>query len=150
VADETAKHTPHDPDKVYSHVLQEYRARLVNGPCSDDEAILSICDTATGEAVGLVWISFRQEGSHRAAFIEEIEIFESKRGKGYGTKAIKALGNASLERSIDIVSLFVQPENIPAYALYRKLDFEPGRFEFVCWKQIALQPHTADMDMPRR
>jgi ribosomal protein S18 acetylase RimI-like enzyme len=144
VADETAKHTLHDPEKIYIHVRQDYNARFRNGLSSDDETILSICDAATREIVGSVWVSFRQEGSDRAAFIEEIEILKSKRKRGHGTKAIKALGNSSFGRSIDVVSLFVQPENVPAYALYKKLKFEPGRFEYVYRQQSAQQAGPPD------
>lgn len=144
IAEQTAAHSFHDPGRVYAHVRQEYQERFSDGPCSDDEAILTVDDVETHETVGLVWTSFRQEGPDRAAFVEEIEIFESKRGKKYGTRAIRALGNSSFGRIIDVVSLFVQPENVPAYALYRKLEFKPGRLEFVCHASSTQQSRPAD------
>jgi ribosomal protein S18 acetylase RimI-like enzyme len=78
--------------------------------------------------IGTIWTSIREEGAERTAFIEEVEISPSERGAGYGARTIKALGNESYGATVDVVSLFVQPENVPAYALYRKLEFQPGRF----------------------
>ncbi len=111
-------------------IAHQFEERFVHTPLPTDETILALINAKKWEAVGLLWGSFHQEGSDRAVFIEEIGIFQDARRKGFGTQAIKALGNSSFGKTIDVVSLFVQPENLPAYALYKKLAFQPGRYEF--------------------
>ncbi len=93
VAMKAASFYGHEVEKVFNHVRQEYRKQFSNGPCSDNESILCVLGVAKQEEVGILWISFRQEGADRAVFIEEFEIWKPHRGKSYGENAMRALGN---------------------------------------------------------
>ena len=121
----------HNVDMVYAKIREDYEKRFSVGLISDEERIQCIVDNKNGNQVGILWTSLHQEGAVRASFIEEIEIYEESRNRGYGQKAVRAIGNVSYGRRIDVLSLFVHPDNIPACNLYRKLGFQPGRFEFV-------------------
>jgi ribosomal protein S18 acetylase RimI-like enzyme len=50
---------------------------------------------------------------------------------------------------VTVVSLFVQPENQPAYGLYKKLGFTPGRYEYAYWRRCAQQGAPVDAGKPR-
>jgi ribosomal protein S18 acetylase RimI-like enzyme len=145
-AEQAAERTHCDQKKAYLEVRQEYAERFAGGAISDDEAIMEICDASTGDSVGLLWTVVAQQGPDLAAFVEEFEIHESERGKGCGTKTIRAIGNASFGRPVTVVSLFVQPENEPAYGLYKKLGFTPGRYEYAYWRRCAQQPLSPAVD----
>ena len=64
-------------------------------------------------------------------FIQELEIFKAFRKKGYGKNALMALGYFSFFYPAEVAALFVQPEHTPAFNLYKKLEFQPGKYEFV-------------------
>ncbi|MCC5831403.1 MAG: GNAT family N-acetyltransferase [Phycisphaeraceae bacterium] len=130
-AEATAMHRQIERDDVIGHVMDDYRTRFSNGSIASSEAILSIVDRPASRAVGLIWLSFHTEGDSPTAFIEEIQIEPAYRRKGYARRCIRSLGSMSLARPIDVISLFVQPENIPAYLLYQSLGFEPGRSEYL-------------------
>lgn len=65
--------------------------------------------------------TWSQEGGGIVCWIEEIFVKENNRGKGYGTKLIEyVLNNVNATR----FRLEVEPENVKAVSLYKKLGFE--------------------------
>ena len=126
-----ASKTGHDQSKVAKSLYDENRGTFSSGSIIRNEAILRITNVAD---IGYIWISVHAEGDLVAAFIEEFEIFQDQRRKGLGSAAINAIGNSTFPFQVRKITLFVQPENVPAWNLYRKLNFTPGNCEMVKYK----------------
>lgn len=78
------------------------------------------------EPIGYVVLTlgFSLEYHGQDAFIDEIFIKASHRGKGVGTKVMEFVEAASRELGINALHLEVERANVPAQNLYRKVGFE--------------------------
>lgn len=78
------------------------------------------------EAIGYIVLTFGYslEFLGRDAFIDELYIRESHRGKGIGTKAIQFVEGVCPSLGIQALHLEVDQENTRAQSLYRKVGFE--------------------------
>lgn len=74
-----------------------------------------------GEAVGSLWVNHKPD--QRRAFIYDIEIDETQRGKGYGEATMRALEGALRPMGVTHIGLSVFGFNTTARALYDKLGY---------------------------
>lgn len=123
--------TGHDQSKVAKSLYNDNRELFSSGSILEDEGILGITNAVD---VGYIWVSVHAEGDLTTAFIEEIEIFQNQRRKGLGSATVNAIGNSTFPFQVSKITLFVQPENVPAWNLYRKLNFKAGNCEMVKYK----------------
>ncbi len=123
----------HDVDRIRRHIMDEFLSTFPDGAQNHDEAVHALVDEQTQCIVGTMWTSLHDQGGEATAFIEEFAIDAAVRGRGHGERALRAIGNASYQWPVVSLSLFMQPENIPAYRLYQKLGFASGRYEYVLY-----------------
>ncbi len=60
----------------------------------------------------------------RDAFVDELFVTPSHRGRGLGRRALETIEEACRELSVQALHLEVEKENLPAAELYRKRGFE--------------------------
>jgi ribosomal protein S18 acetylase RimI-like enzyme len=93
---------------------------------SDDSLgrVWLIC--SEGEAVGylVLTLGYSLEFRGRDAFIDELYIRESHRGRGLGKRAIKFIEEACRALGVQALHLEVQRANTAAQAFYRRAGFE--------------------------
>jgi ribosomal protein S18 acetylase RimI-like enzyme len=99
-------------------IAADLAERFRSGSCPGPEGIRTVIDGDVGDEVGVIWTSDHDEGGRRSVFIEEFAIHPHCRRKGFARRALLAIGDPRSGLSGDILSLFVQPENQPAWALY--------------------------------
>ena len=82
-----------------------------------------VCD---GEDVGYVVLSYicSLEFHGTAAFIDELYLRESHRGKGIGKRTVEFIEEYCRSQRIDALRLEVERSNTRAWSLYEKLGFE--------------------------
>lgn len=97
--------------------------QLLNEPATG--LVLLARDPRSGAAAGygIVTFGFDIEHSGRDAFITELFIESSYRGRGGGRQLLDALLSTLRARGINAVHLMVRPENTPARALYESREF---------------------------
>ncbi len=78
------------------------------------------------EAIGYVVLTlgYSLEYHGRDAFVDEIYICQSHRGKGIGAQAIKFVEEACRRLEVQALHLEVERENTKAQAFYHKVGFE--------------------------
>nr|WP_321524211.1 GNAT family N-acetyltransferase [uncultured Cohaesibacter sp.] len=77
-----------------------------------------------GNRVGTIWFAVQSQFDQKSAFIYDIEIEETMRGRGYGRAAMQALEDVATGMSLSSIGLHVFAFNERALALYRSQDFE--------------------------
>ena len=105
---------------------------------------LWLIDAGDQLAVGYLAVSFgfSLECGGREAFVDELFVLESLRGKGVGTKAIQHAIAECAREGISALRLEVTKENPDALKLYLKLGFQDlGRHLLTRWI-----PETHDAD----
>ena len=105
---------------------------LVNDPLQG--RVLLICDGDA--AVGYLALTFGYslEFHGRDAFIDEVYIRPSHRGRGWGTRAMRRAEMIARSENIRAIHLEVGRRNIAAQALYRKLGYaDHDRYLMTRW-----------------
>lgn len=100
----------------------EFNQLLPDGLKSKDHYLFTLIDGENQEDVGSLWINVQEDGIE--AFIYDIKIHESKRGRGYGKEALKSLDSYAREKDISKISLHVFGHNKVALSLYQNTGFE--------------------------
>ena len=88
------------------------------------------------EAIGYVVVTFGYSLEYRGrdAFIDELFIVDSYRGKGVGSKVMQFVLEACPDLDIQALHLEVERDNGAGQALYRKFGFEDhGRYLMTRW-----------------
>lgn len=97
----------------------QVRGLLPDGLQTAGHAIWIVEDA--GRRVGVLWVQTRQ--AERRAFIYDIAIEESERGKGYGSATLAALEDALRPQGITHIALSVFGQNSVARSLYDKMGY---------------------------
>jgi GNAT superfamily N-acetyltransferase len=79
-----------------------------------------------GAAVGyfVLTLGWSLEYGGRDAFVDELFVSPSHRGRGLGRRALEAIGEACRELGVQALHLEVEKENLSAAELYREWGFE--------------------------
>jgi ribosomal protein S18 acetylase RimI-like enzyme len=102
----------------------DFAELLPDGRDTPEQHLWTVTDAATGAAVGSLWINVRDRGIGRAAFVYDIEMDESQRGKGYGRATMLAGEVAAKELGATTIGLNVFGFNTVAIGLYTSLGYE--------------------------
>lgn len=78
-----------------------------------------------------ITLGYSLEYHGRDAFVDEIFLRESYRGKGIGTQTFAFLEAACRQLEVNAVHLEVMPENRTAYDFYRKLGYADRQSSFL-------------------
>jgi ribosomal protein S18 acetylase RimI-like enzyme len=99
-------------------------ARLLPDGLATKDAYLRLArDTASGDRVGIFWLSLIPRGAETAAFIYDIEVDDGLRGRGYGRAVMLAGADLARELGSVQIGLHVFAHNEAAIALYTSLGF---------------------------
>lgn len=92
---------------------------LPDGPRTGNHEVLTL--HAHGEPVASLWLYFNESADE--AFVYDVIVSESYRGKGYGRKIMMQAPARAASRGLGQVRLHVFEQNQPAIGLYRKLGY---------------------------
>lgn len=95
---------------------------LPDGLHSKEQFLYSMKDD--GRSVGILWFGVRGAEDNRKAFIYDIVVNESERGKKYGERALKLLEVEVKKIGLSHIGLHVFGHNLVARNLYEKMGYE--------------------------
>lgn len=101
----------------------DFERVLPDGLQSKNNFLFSLTN-GEGKKVGTIWYCIRGEKNNQKAFIAEIFINESERGRGYGKAAMLAIEAHAKSQQLNNIELHVFGFNEAAIKLYRSLGYE--------------------------
>ena len=127
---------PADAETVFAMLRQFYA--FSGYPLDETAARAALVRLLADDSLGRVWLiedagatvgylvlcfGYSIEFHGRDAFIDEVFLLESHRGRGLGAAAIEAVMDECRDLGVEAVHLEAEHDNAPAIALYRKLGF---------------------------
>ncbi len=103
---------------------KEFADLLPQGPETAGQHLFTITDAASGASVGMIWFAERGAPQVPHAFIYDLIIWESERGKGYGKAAMLAIEPEVLALGLHRIALHVFGSNQTAIGLYEHTGYE--------------------------
>ena len=122
-AREGAKATGMPADEALEFAGKQIRALLPEGRSTLGHHFRNLVD-AGGKTVGILWFAERPSKTPPDLFIYDIQVARTERGKGFGTNAIRRLGEEAPGLGAAAISLHVFETNQPAIRLYERLGYE--------------------------
>lgn len=107
-------------EEASERAREEYGELLPHGLKTDRHALLDIVDATSGECVGGVWVGLRPP---HAAFVYDLYLRPSVRGRGLGRGAMRAAAEWCRARGVVRFGLSVAGHNTVAIHLYESLGF---------------------------
>lgn len=98
---------------------------LPHGTETEGHFLYSVADAATGEEIGTVWISLRDQGPGRVVWIYDLEVLGPYRRRGYATSILAAVESKARELGAGRVELHVFGHNAAARSLYERSGYAP-------------------------
>jgi ribosomal protein S18 acetylase RimI-like enzyme len=108
-------------DDVRVEVKKQVKQILNHGLSTQGHFLYNILERKSGEAVGLVW--FKVDEVKKSAFLYDILIHETYRGKGCGKKTLELLETKLRRMGIMQLGLHVFGHNQVAIKLYKTQGF---------------------------
>ena len=124
-AKERAKHFRRPLEEELATAKEQVAELLKDELNTKGHFISKIIDAETGEAVGHIW--FHVDDVEKAAFLYDIMVEESFRGKGYDRAAMNEFEEKLREMNISQVALHVFTDNKVAISLYNKQGYYTAR-----------------------
>ncbi len=95
------------------------------GDLTDDGVLtaghqLLVAEDPSGERVGLLWLTVRNERGAPAMWIYDIFVEEARRGQGYGRRLLELAEDEARRAGVDRMELNVAGDNQRARALYEQ------------------------------
>lgn len=109
-------------EQARKEAARGYEQYFPDGRLLPGHAVLIATDDA-GERIGRLWMAPRGDGSTDTAFIYEIEVEASARGKGYGRALMHEAAKWSRDNGFRTLMLHVFGGNDVAINLYESLGF---------------------------
>jgi len=113
-------------DEVRVEAKKQVKQILNHGLSTKGNFLYNVINRKTGEAVGFVW--FKVDEAKKSAFLYDILIHETYRGKGYGKKTMELLETKLRRMGITQLGLHVFGHNHVAIQLYKKQGFYTASF----------------------
>jgi ribosomal protein S18 acetylase RimI-like enzyme len=110
------------PDEAVAQAGKDFADLLPDGIHTENQ-LLFVAE-ADGEPVGELWLSTRSPDGAAAAWICEIEVEESQRGKGFGREIMLLAEQECVRRGLDEIRLNVFGPNTTARSLYESLGYD--------------------------
>ncbi len=123
-ADEKVKAGNWSSTEALQKAQESYQQLLPDGVATPNQYLYTIQETATGKAVGLIWMAVIQQPDKKTGFIYDLYIEEAARQRGYGGGAMLALEDEARAVGVEKLALHVFGHNHVAQALYTKLGYE--------------------------
>ena len=98
----------------------EYFGLLPHGLHTDGQVLLDVVGVAEGGTVGALWLGLRPPA---AAFVEDLYLRPTVRGRGLGRAAMHAAADFCRSRGLSVLGLTVFERNVVARGLYDSLGY---------------------------
>ena len=97
---------------------------LPDGPATKHQHLLTIRN-ASGECVGMAWLTAHKRQPVREAFVMDFVIYPAHRRHGYAKDAMAAVEGYAAQLGLPQISISVSPDNLPARSLCEASGFRP-------------------------
>lgn len=108
-------------DKAHEMSAKQFADLLPDG--LETPAHHLLIGEAGGEKVGMLWLNIPVEGEAVNAFVYNVEVEESQRGKGYGRAMMVGAESYSRDHGAAMLKLHVFGDNTVARTLYTSLGY---------------------------
>lgn len=102
---------------------RQFDELLPDGISSEGHHFFNIVDEEKMRTVGILWVAMKSENGKISAFIYDLEVYESERGKGVATQAMRQADVFSREKGAVEIWLHVFANNTIAFHLYENLGY---------------------------
>jgi ribosomal protein S18 acetylase RimI-like enzyme len=100
---------------------REFDSMLPDGVATPDHHLLVAYDDA--RVVGTLWLRIVDDWGARRAFVFDVQVDESQRGRGYGRAIMTAGEEYARDQGASVIALNVFAQNDIARSLYDKLGY---------------------------
>ena len=111
-------------DRAIELAKAEIKELMPDGLATKDQYLYSLIVTGEPTPVGFIWLMIRKRNGCKEAFIDDIEIYENFRRKGYAVQALDELDVIAKEMGIHKIRLHVFAHNHRARELYEKCGYK--------------------------
>ena len=123
-ADDMVENGGFAPETARAKAEHDFASILPDGLATEGHFIFAIEDPSSGERVGRLWFARRTVDVGEVAFVYDVNIDESARGRGFGRAAMLALEQQVRAQGLERISLNVFGGNVIARALYASLGYQ--------------------------
>ncbi|WP_257348321.1 GNAT family N-acetyltransferase [Pseudalkalibacillus decolorationis] len=109
-------------ERASEQASKQFNELLSDGQHTEDHFIFKLVDDQLQKSVGVIWYFFDKD--EKKAFIYEIWMDPTHRGKGYGSEAIEMYHKRAKDLGARKVGLHVFGKNAGAIKLYNRLGYE--------------------------
>jgi GNAT superfamily N-acetyltransferase len=110
-------------DEALARAEAQFNALLPKGIETPDAYLFNLLNES-GAKVGFIWFNLSGPAHARRAWLYDIEVYESFRGKGFGRAAMQAFEGWCREHEVVSLGLNVFSYNTVAKKLYESLGYE--------------------------
>lgn len=121
-AEDKVKAGNYQQEEALQRSREDIGEELPDGLASKDQYLYSIVEDESAQKVGVLWITVQR--AKQMVFVQDIEIDEAFRRRGYAEQAFLRLEEKVKELGMAKIGLHVFGFNHAAQALYKKLGFE--------------------------
>ncbi len=116
-------------DEAAAYARRQLADLLPGGIATPLHLLRTVREIAPGEpVVGHVWVRVgpaEPPATAVVAYVFDIDVVESARGRGLGTAIMRSLEQAARDLGADVVRLTVFAEDVPARRMYDRLGYSP-------------------------
>ena len=109
-------------DDAEQKAREQFEQLLPDGLATKEHVLFSVLHDE--KPIGILWLHIQSNKEEKQAFIYDIELYDSERGKGLGSATMAALDEYAKSESIKQIRLHVFAHNQRAIALYEKMGYE--------------------------
>ena len=113
------------PEEAEKRSADDVDGLLPEGPATPNHHLYSVEDESVPAEIGILWISPRESGVGRSAWIYDIIVHEQFRRRGYASRILHLVEDKARELGANKVELHVFGHNHAAQALYEKTGYQP-------------------------
>ena len=112
------------PEDAKAEAEKSFARHLPQGKDTPDHYLYAMVSVDSGEQVGILWRGVQKHGSKNVAWIYDIEMQPSQRGKGFGRATMELAQADAKAKGYDRLGLHVFGHNKTARGLYESMGFE--------------------------
>lgn len=110
-------------DQAEESAQRQFNELLPNGIGSEGHHFFNIVDEENSRNIGILWLALKMEDGKISAFIYDLAVDETERGKGVATRAMLQADAFSREKGAVEIWLHVFASNTIAFHLYENLGY---------------------------
>jgi ribosomal protein S18 acetylase RimI-like enzyme len=122
-ADELRRNVGIGEEEARRHADVAFDDLSADGVLTVGHQLLAAEDASSGERVGLLWLTVRNERGVPAMWIYDIYVEEAMRGKGYGGRLLELAEDEARRSGVDRMELNVAGDNDGARRLYERMGY---------------------------